>query len=156
MLPTKPFLPVLGTALVGLVDSQPYLVVGAFILTLIFGWRAFKVRDFTTEIQSLKAALNTAEIVKKTDDERRAQLEDELRGAQERANVHEELAKTLRMEIAEWRKRYDERAAGTSLAEVQAVLIDMARNQDHRHEQMLDLFARLAGEKSVTQSPPSE
>lgn len=139
----------LGAWLLAAIDIQPYLTVGGILLALVLGWRAFKVRDFSGEIQGLKSALNTAEVVKKTDDERRVQLEEQLRGAQERANVAEKLVEALQEELREWRKRYDEKAAGTSLQEVQGVLIKMAQNQDKRHQEMMQLMARLAGEKSV-------
>jgi hypothetical protein len=99
MIYLKPLVPAVVTSLVAVVDAQPYLMLGALVLAIVGGWRALRVRDFNSEIQGLKAALNTAEIVKKTDDERRGQLEEQLRGAQERANVAERLVDSLRDEL---------------------------------------------------------
>lgn len=150
MLHLKALVPATLAVLLAALDTQPYVMGVGLVLAYLAARRMLKVRDFQTEISGLKSANATAQIIKQTDDERKTQLEDQLRGAQERANVAEKLVESLREELREWRGRYDEKAAGTSLAEVREVLMQIAENQDKRHEQLMDLMARLAGEKSVT------
>lgn len=148
----KPAVAAISAWSLATIDIQPYLTAGGIVLALALGWRAFKVRDFSGEIDGLKSALNTAEVVKKTDDERRIQLEEQLSGASKRADVAEELVKSMREEVREWRARYDERAAGASLSEVKEILAEMAKQQqkrdqqnDRTFEEMRELIKVIAG-----------
>jgi hypothetical protein len=143
----KPAIAVMGSWLIASVEAQPLLVLGAFVLTLIFGWRAFRVRDFTAEISGLRASIDTHETIKRGDDELIKQLREQLTGAQARANAAE-------ANEAKWKAAHDALkpySAGPAFERLETVIEGLAVSMDTRHAETIDLIRRLAGERAVTE-----
>lgn len=142
---------------VGAVEGAPSLAavlqVGALLLALALAPRYLRNRDLREQLKALEGSIETHEIVKRGDDARIAQLEDELRGAQERGNIAEERARGAEQREVEWKTRCDEMAkvqTGPAFTELKEILIDRERHDKKRHDEILNLIAQLAGEHAVT------
>lgn len=137
-------------SLIAVADANTYIALVMGAVALIFGPRALRIRDLKARNEELNKALVEGHTIGKTHEERKTQLEADLRGAQERANLAEARARALLAEAAEWHKLYDERAAGASLQEVRDVLIQVIERGDKRHAETIDLIRQLASERAVT------
>lgn len=120
------------------------------VLVVIAAVPVIKSRRKDAIIKDLEAALHAK-------DERMVELREELLGAQARADANDDRAHAAEKREAECRAKYDEiqkYTAGPVLVELKEILVDREHHDKTRHDQLLELMARLAGEKSVTDPPP--
>lgn len=132
-------------ASVAATDLQPYVTVGGIALAIVLGWRAFKVRDFSAENAGLKAAIDTHEAIKRADDELIKQQREQIKGAEARA-------RQLELDSQKWKAAHDALvpySAGPAFEKLEGLITRLATAGDKRHAETIDLFRRLAGEKSV-------
>jgi cell division protein FtsB len=118
-----------------------------------FGPRYLKTRDLQAQLAAKDQAIATNAQTIIALERRIDALLDELRGAQERANLSGDRAERAEQREHEWKARYDEQArytAGPAFEKLQHVIADLAAEMDKRHAETIALIARLAGEKSVT------